>query len=72
MVETPFQFVQQSMVSCRTFSRIIHNVRHHGQAAGTAVPSMVSNLLGRVKGQDQGGEYVRAVKESSVTAFAGS
>ncbi|KAN0092739.1 Cytochrome P450 [Tylopilus felleus] len=39
-------------------------------SAGTAVPSMVSDLLGRVKEEDASEEYVRAVKESSVTAFA--
>lgn len=32
---------------------------------------MVSNSLNRIKGQDVAEEYVRAIKESSVTAFAG-
>lgn len=35
------------------------------------VPSMVSDSFNRVKGQDATGEQVRAIKESSVTAFAG-
>ncbi|KAF8554406.1 cytochrome P450 [Imleria badia] len=41
-------------------------------AAGTAVPSMVSDSLNRIKGQRATEEYVRAIKESSVTAFADS
>jgi len=32
---------------------------------------MVSNSLNRIDGQDAAEEYVRAIKESSVTAFAG-
>ncbi|KAG8212991.1 cytochrome P450 [Butyriboletus roseoflavus] len=40
-------------------------------AAGTAVPSMVSNSLNRIKGHDVAKDYIRAIKESSVTAFAG-
>ncbi|KAI9566797.1 cytochrome P450 [Boletus coccyginus] len=40
-------------------------------AAGTAVPSMVSKSLSRIDGQHASEEYVRAIKESSVTAFAG-
>ncbi|KAG9311216.1 cytochrome P450 [Chiua virens] len=41
-----------------------------GLATGTAVPSMVSNSLNRVNGQDMPEDYIRAIKESSGTAFA--
>ncbi|KAF9223390.1 cytochrome P450 [Gyrodon lividus] len=39
-------------------------------AAGTAVPSMVSDSLRRIAEHDSVDGYVQAVKESSVTAFA--
>jgi len=39
-------------------------------AAGTAVPSMVSDSLKRIAEYDGSDGYVQAIKESSVTAFA--
>ena len=33
---------------------------------------MVSDSLNRIKGKDVAKEYVRAIKECSVTAFAGN
>lgn len=71
MVEAPFQFVEKSMVSPLLPCSFICTDCTRFKASGVTIPSMVTESLKRVAKDQAGEEYVQAVKESSVTAFAG-
>lgn len=71
MMEAPFQFVEKSMASSLLPCLIIRTDCTLFKASGVTVPSMVTESLKRAAKDQAGDGYLQAVKESSVTAFAG-